>query len=83
MPTINEKSLAVCIQALQRAIKFNDFLSQSDTVDSDNYEEISYMFELELSRLCDIYKSEEIKGNVSIPLSLLLKPPFDEIQANK
>ena len=83
MPTIDEKSLAVCIQALQKAINFNDFLSQSDTVESDDYEESSYMYELELSRLCDIYKSEELKGNVSIPLSSLLKPPFDEIKANK
>ncbi len=83
MPTINEKSLAVCIQALQKAIKFNDFLSQSETVESNDYEESSYMFELELSRLCDVYKSEELAGNVSIPLSSLLKPPFDEIKANQ
>ncbi|GAB2189620.1 hypothetical protein MAH1_12280 [Sessilibacter sp. MAH1] len=83
MPIVNEKSLAICIQALQKAIKFNDFLSQSDTVDSDDYEESSYMYELELNRLCDLYKSEEIKGNVSIPLASLLTPPFDEINANK
>jgi len=83
MPIINEKSLAICIQALQKAIKFNDFLSQSETVEGDDYEESSYMYELELSRLCDLYKSEELKGNVSIPLSSLLKAPFDEIKANK
>lgn len=83
MPNINENSLAVCIQALQKAIRFNDFISQSDTVDSDNYEESSYMFELELSRLCELYKIEEKNGNVSIPLSSLLTPPFDELIKTK
>lgn len=83
MPSVDEKSLATCIQALQKAIKFNDFLSQSETVESDDYEESSYMYELELSRLCDLYKIEEIQGKVSIPLSSLLQPPFDEIKANK
>ena len=83
MPNINENTLSVSIQALQKAIKFNDFLSQSETVESDDYEESSYMYELELSRLCELYKAEELKGNVSIPLSNLLKPPFDEIKANK
>ena len=83
MPNIDEKSLSVCIQALQKAIKFNDFLSQSETVESDDYEESSYMYELELSRLCELYKSEELKGKVSTPLSRLLKPPFDEIIANQ
>ncbi|GAA6170134.1 hypothetical protein [Sessilibacter corallicola] len=83
MPNMNENSLAVCIQALQKAIRFNDFISQSDTVDSDNYEESSYMFELELSRLCELYKIEEKNGNVSIPLSSLLTPPFDELIKTK
>ncbi len=83
MPNINENSLVVCIQALQKAIRFNDFISQSDTVDSDNYEESSYMFELELSRLCELYKIEEKNGNVSIPLSSLLTPPFDELIKTK
>lgn len=83
MPNINENSLSVCIQALQKAIKFNEFLSQSETVESDDYEESSYMYELELNRLCELYKTEELKGNASIPLSSLLKPPFDEIKANK
>lgn len=75
--------MAVCIQALQKAIRFNDFISQSDTVDSDNYEESSYMFELELSRLCELYKIEEKNSNVSIPLSSLLTPPFDELIKTK
>jgi hypothetical protein len=83
MPNINENSLVVCIQAFQKAIRFNDFISQSDTVDSDNYEESSYMFELELSRMCELYKIEEKNGNVSIPLSSLLTPPFDELIKTK
>lgn len=83
MPAVNEKTLATCIQALQKAIRFNELVSQSDTVDGDDYEESSYMFELELSKLCDIYKEEELKGNISIPLSSLLKAPFDELKANK
>lgn len=80
MPNISNNSLAVCIQALQRACKLNDFLSQSDTVDSDDYEENSYMYELELGRLFGIYKKEEIKGNVNTPLASLLSPPFDELK---
>lgn len=82
MSNLSNSSLAVCIQALQKAIKFNDFLSQSATVDSDDYEESSYMYELELSRLCELYKDEEKKGNVVIPLKSLLSPPFDEVKAN-
>lgn len=83
MPNLNNSSLAVCIQALQKAIKFNDFLSQSDTVDSDDNEESSYMYELELNRLSSLYKEEEKLGNVDIPLQRLLSTPFDEIESNK
>ena len=85
MPNINIdiRSLSVCIQALQKAIKFNEFLSQSETVASDDYEESSYMYELELSRLARIYKEEELAGRVNIPLSELLHAPFDQIVANK
>lgn len=83
MPKVDKRSLSICIQALQKAIRFNDFLSQSETVESDDYEESSYMYELELNRLCEIYKDEELEGNVSIPLADLLQPPFDEILTNK
>lgn len=83
MPNLNNSSLAVCIQALQKAIKFNDFLSQSETVDSDDHEESSYMYELELNRLSALYKEEEKLGNVDIPLDRLLSTPFDEIESNK
>lgn len=79
MPDIDNRTLSVCIQALQRAIRFNDFLSQSQTVDSDDHEESSYMYEQELSRLIDIYAAEELLGRVNIPLSSLLHPPFDEL----
>ncbi len=41
------------------------------------------MFELELSRLCELYNIEEKNGNVSIPLSSLLIPPFDELIKTK
>ncbi len=83
MPNIDIQSLSVCIQALQTAIKHNDFLSQSDTINADDYEESSYMYELELSRLAKIYKEEEKAGRVNLPLAKLLKPPFDEIDANQ
>jgi len=79
MASINARSLSVCIQALQTAIKHNDFLSQSNTVDKDDYEESSYMYEIELSRLVKLYKEEEQLGNTNIPLDMLLKAPFDEL----
>ena len=77
MPQVDVRTLSVCIQALQTAIKHNDFLSQSATVDADDYEESSYMFELELAKLVKLYRQEEVAGNVNIPLAELLKPPFD------
>lgn len=83
MPDVDNGMLAVCIQALQKAIKFNEFLSQSETVDGNDYEESSYMFEVELSKLCKIYKAEEEKGNVPIPLSSLLRAPFDELATGR
>ena len=83
MADIDPRSLSVCIQALQKAIKYNDFLSQSETVDSNDYEESSYMYELELLKLIKIYRSEEKINNVSIPLSQLLMAPFNETEINK
>ncbi|TMN94674.1 hypothetical protein [Pseudoalteromonas sp. S558] len=78
MPSIETKTLSVCIQALQAAIKHNDFLSQSETVDKNDYEESSYMYELELVKLIKLYKKEEENG-VPIPLKDLLKPPLEEL----
>ena len=72
------RSLTICIQALQAAIKHNDFLCQSNTVDKDDYEESSFIYEGELARLIKKYKEEERLGYTNIPLKRLLKPPFDE-----
>jgi len=73
------RSLSICIQALQTAIQHHNFLCQSDTVDKDDYEEGSFMYEGELSRLVKIYKEEEKLGYTHIPLKELLVPPFDEL----
>ncbi len=73
MVNIDIRSISVCIQALDDSIRYYDLLSQSDTVDSDDFEECKYMYEVELSRLCELYSAEEKKGNVPIPLSKLLK----------
>ncbi|MBJ7556154.1 hypothetical protein MSP8886_02449 [Marinomonas spartinae] len=67
------RSIFVCIQALEDAIRYYDLLAQSDTTDSDDYEECKYMYEVELSRLCEIYSKEEERGNVPVPLKKLLK----------
>ncbi len=48
-------------------------LGQSETTGSDDFEECKYMYEVELSRLCELYASEEKKGNVPVPLNKLLK----------
>jgi hypothetical protein len=79
MAEIDNRTLALCIQALQRAIKFNDFLSQSETVDADDHEESSYQYEQELVRLIELYKQEVQAGRVAVPLAKLLHPPFDEL----
>lgn len=79
MPHVDNRCLSICIQALQTAIKHNDFLSQSATVDKDDYEESSFMFEGELARLVSLYKIEEKNGHTSIPLQELLHPPFDAL----
>jgi hypothetical protein len=78
MPDIDIRSLSVCIQALQRAIRFNDFLAQSQTVDAEDFEESSLMYEVELARLIEIYKREESAGRVTIPLAKLLHAPFND-----
>jgi len=71
MAEIDSSSLIVCIQALEKAIKFNDFLSQSDTVTSDDFEEINYRYELTLNKLAELYKSELASNNNLPPLSKL------------
>lgn len=79
MVDVSVRTLSVCIQSLQTAIKHNDFLSQSNTVDKNDYEESFYMYELELSQLVKLYKEEERLGNTNIPLVQLLKAPFEEL----
>ena len=73
MPEIKNSTIAICIQALEDATKHYNMLSQSETVDSDNFEECIYMYEVELARLCEIYRKEEEKGNTQVPLASLLK----------
>ncbi|GAB2190601.1 hypothetical protein MAH1_22090 [Sessilibacter sp. MAH1] len=73
MPNVDIRTLAVCIQALEDATRYYELLSQSDTTDSENYEECVYMYEVELARLCEIYKKEEEKGFAPVPLNDLLK----------
>jgi hypothetical protein len=79
VPDIDVRSLSVCIQALQRAIRFNELMAHSETVDEEDYEQSSYMYELELSRLAKIYRAEEAAGRVDVPLSRILRPPFDDM----
>lgn len=73
MPNVDIRTQAVCIQALEDAIRYYDLLSQSETTDSDDYEESKYRYEVELSRLCEIYATEEEKGLAPVPLKKLLK----------
>ncbi len=75
MPDVDIRSISVCIQALQDAIRHYEFLSQSQTVDPDDYEEAKYMYELELARMSEIYAAEEKLGKTSIPLATLLRDP--------
>lgn len=73
MPMIDNGSLVICLQALERAIEYNEFLSQSDTVDKDDYEEINYRYELTLNKLAKQY-IEEAKSNPSmLPLEKVIK----------
>lgn len=73
MPNIDIRTISVCIQALEDAIRYYEFLSQSETAESDDYEECKYMYEVELSRICEIYSKEEERGLVPVPLKTLLK----------
>lgn len=73
VPNIDIKTLAVCIQALEDAIRYYDLLSQSETTSSDDYEECKTMYEVELSRICEIYRQEEENGLAPVALGKLLK----------
>lgn len=73
MDKLDIRTVSVCIQALEDAIRYYELLSQSETTDSDDYEECIYMYEVELSKLCDLYKTAEKNGEAPIPLEKLLK----------
>ena len=72
MAKVDTGSLSVCIQALQDAMKYYEFISQSETVNKDDHEECVFMYANELARLIDVYKKEEKLGNTDIPLAELL-----------
>ncbi|MGP9801317.1 hypothetical protein [Rheinheimera sp. NSM] len=73
MQNLDLRSVAVCIQALEDAIRYYELLAQSETTDSDDYEECKYMYEVELSRLCELYSAAEQRGEAPTPLKKLLK----------
>jgi hypothetical protein len=73
MPIIDKGSLVICLQALERAIEFNDFISQSDTVEKDNYEEINYRYELTLNKLGKIYIEEQKIDTDLLPIEKIIK----------
>lgn len=73
MQTIDNGILIICLQALERAIEHNEFLSQSETVDKDDYEEINYRYELTLNKLAKKYIEESNKDKNLLPISKIIK----------
>lgn len=78
MPELDKSSLIICLQALEKAIKFNEFLSQSETVEEENFEEINYRYELTLNKLAKIYNEERKKDSSLWPLDELVSYKFRE-----
>lgn len=72
MLTLDVQSVSVCIQALDDAIRHCNLLAQLEAVNSDDFEEFKYMYEVELSRLCKVYSQVEARGEAPIPLKKLL-----------
>lgn len=70
---VDIRSISVCIQALEGAIRYYELLSQSETTNNDDYQECIYMYEVELSRLCEMYSKAEESGAAPVPLKKLLK----------
>jgi hypothetical protein len=68
MPEVSVSHIVICLQALETAMKHYEYISKSQTVDPENFEEILYEFEKTLNQLCKIYKQEEAKGNTHLPL---------------
>lgn len=73
MQTIDNGELVICLQALERAIEYNEFLSQSETVDKDDYEEINYRYELILNKMAKKYIEESRKDKSLLPISKIIK----------
>ena len=73
MQEIDNGNLIICLQALERAIEYNEFLSQSETVDKDDYEEINYRYELTLNKLAKQYIEESKKDESLLPISKIIK----------
>lgn len=73
MPTIDNGNLVICLQALERAMEYNEFLSQSETVDKDDYEEINYRYELTLNQLAKKYIEESKKDDSLLPINNIIK----------
>lgn len=73
MVTIDNGHLTLCLQALERAIEYNEFLSQSETVDKDDYEEINYRYELALNQLAKKYNEQRKSNSNLLPLEKLIK----------
>lgn len=76
MPVIDNGDLLMCLQALERAIEYNEYLSQSETVDKDDYEEINFEYECALNRLAEIYNKERETNNKLLPLDQVIKYEF-------
>lgn len=73
MQEIDNGNLIICLQALERAIEYNEFLSQSETVDKDDYEEINYRYELTLNKLAKQYIEESKRDESLLPINKIIK----------
>ena len=76
MPTIENGSLILCLQALEKAIEYNEYLAQFETVDKDDYEEINYQYELALNKLAKVYNDERAANSNLLPIEKLVKYRF-------
>lgn len=73
MSNLDDGDVIVCLQALERAIEYNQYLSQSETVDKDDYEEINYRYELVLNRLGKQYIAKSKKDSSLMPISKIIE----------
>ena len=73
MPIIDNGNLIVCLQALERAIEHNNFISQSETVKQNTFEEINYRYELTLNKLAKQYINETKTDETLLPIEKIIK----------